>query len=417
MKKYIIAVLLLFNFYVYSQDYILYTPPQFTNPFAQPQFVPNISLIADFSYVNRDIKDETYENLEIPAFLHQLIHKHGEHEHAPMNAKRGFNLNYAELSLESAVDPYINLTGIFHITEQTLEIEELYFTTRSLPYNLQVKGGKFLSSIGRINSQHQHYWDFADIPLIYRVLFGDEGLSEKGAQLTWITPFPFYLLVGTELFQGENEYSFGYEAIKNNEEIIFDKAPVPSLHTAFVRTSYDIGNLTFLGGFSYLTGKTRFNHLEDQENPHAFGGNTKIYGFDIFAKYFIDSYKYIAFQGEYFYRNLYGFVYKNINLSNLEKKEKKQSGFYIQTIYRFSQRWRLGFRYDLLNKNEVNGKKLIENLDRYSFMVDFTPSEWTRIRFQYNYDRSKFMENERKKINEFILEINLAIGAHGAHKF
>ncbi|RUM50360.1 MAG: hypothetical protein DSY47_01865 [Hydrogenothermus sp.] len=414
MKKYIIAILLLFNFYVYSQDYISYTPSQFTNPFAQPQFVPNISLIADFSYVSRDIRDETYESLEIPAFLHQLIHKHGEHKHAPMNANRGFNLNYAELSLESAVDPYINLMGIFHITEGAFEIEELYFTTRSLPYNIQVKGGKFLSSIGRINSQHQHYWDFVDIPLIYKVLFGDEGLSEKGVQLTWIAPAPFYLLMGTELFQGENEYSFGYESIENNGKIIFYKAPVPNLYTAFVKTSYDIGNLTFLGGFSYLSGKTRFNHLEDQEEPHAFGGNTKIYGFDIFAKYFIDSYKYISFQGEYFYRNLDGFIYKNMNLSNLEKR---QGGFYIQTIYRFSQRWRLGFRYDLLNKNEVNGEKITEDLDRYSLMIDFTPSEWTRIRFQYNYDRSKFIEDERKEINEFILEINFAIGAHGAHKF
>lgn len=414
MKRFIFAILLLFNLSVFSQDYMSYTPAQFTNPFAQPQFVPNISLIADFSYVDRNIKDSTYEGLGIPAFIHELVHEHGEHKHAPMNVNRGFNLNYGELAIESVVDPYLNLMGIFHITEDSLEIEELYFTTRSLPYNFQIKGGRFLSSIGRINSLHQHYWDFADIPLVYKVFMGDEGLSEKGIQLTWVTPTPFYLLLGTEVLQGENEYSFGYKTIKDNGNSIFNKASVPNIYTVFMKSSYDIGNLTILGGLSYLTGKARFNHLGDGKEPHAFAGDSNIYGVDFTAKYFIDSYRYLSLQGEYFYRNLDGKIYKRGNYSSMEKK---QGGFYIQTVYRLSQRWRTGIRYDLLNKNEVNRQKRPEDLDRYTFMVDFTPSEWARIRFQYNYDRSKFIENKRKETTEFIIEFNIAIGAHGAHKF
>ncbi len=411
MQKFVIYIVLFIFGISYGQNY---STSSFTNPFAQNQFVPNISLIGDFSYVNRNIKDSTYKSLGISGFVHEIFHSHSGHEHAPINAERGFNFNYGELAITSTVDPYFDLVGIFHLTEHDFAIEELYFTTRSLPYNLQLKGGKFLSSIGRINQQHQHYWDFVDIPLVYKVLFGDEGLNEKGVQLTWIAPTSFYLLLGIEVLQGENELSFGYEVVEENGNTIFDKASKPNLYTAIVKSSYDIGNLTLLGGLSYLTGKARFNHLDDEEEPHAFGGDSNIYGIDLTVKYFLDAYRYISVQGEYFYRDLDGKVYKNSNFSNLNKK---QGGFYIQTVYRFSQRWRTGFRYDLLNKNEINGQNKPDDLDRYSFMIEFTPSEFSRIRFQYNYDRSKFLEDERKKINEFIVEFNLVIGAHGAHAF
>ncbi|MGC8869230.1 MAG: hypothetical protein ACP5P7_06190, partial [Sulfurihydrogenibium sp.] len=101
--------------------------------------------------------------------------------------------------------------------------------------------------------------------------------------------------------------------------------------------------------------------------------------------------------------------------------EKKQGGFYVQGIYKFDQRWRVGLRYDLINKNDVIAKgknqNLPDNLYRYSAMIDFLPSEFSRIRLQYNYDKSLFLGSERKTNHEIILQFNLAIGAHGAHGF
>ena len=78
-------------------------------------------------------------------------------------------------------------------------------------------------------------------------------------------------------------------------------------------------------------------------------------------------------------------------------------------------------RYDLINKNDVfvNGRNmnLPESMDKYSAMIDFLPSEFSRIRLQYNYDKSLFIGNDRKPNHEIILQFNLAIGAHGAHGF
>lgn len=400
-----------------------------SNPFSQAKFVPDISLILDFSYVSRNLTDNTYKNAMIPGFNHGMIHSHEGHDHLPYNAERGFNLNYGEMYVSHAVDPYFDLTGVFHLTEYGFEIEEGYFRTRALPYNLQLKGGKFYSKFGRLNEQHHHVWDFADAPLIYRAVFGEHNLLEKGAQITWIAPTPFYLMLGAEAFQGDNENNFNREGFSVNtkedgtgENLNIPDTKKPNLYTFFIKPSFDIGKATFLGGLSYAEGKTRINHLED-ENPHALAGTTKIYGLDLTVRYSLDSYRYITWQSEWISREFNGkrFGYNDAGDLQMPSLKREQSGFYTQLVYKFDQRWRVGARYDLINKNDVfvNGKNrnLPDNLYKYSAMIDFLPSEFSRIRLQYNYDKSLFVGDQRKTNQEIILQFNMAIGGHGAHNF
>ncbi len=95
-------------------------------PFAQGKFVPDISLIADFSVAGRDIGDERYASLEIPGLIHAHADDEHGHEHAALNAKNGFNFNYAELSLYSVVDPYFDLFATFHLSDESFEVEEAF---------------------------------------------------------------------------------------------------------------------------------------------------------------------------------------------------------------------------------------------------------------------------------------------------
>jgi hypothetical protein len=388
-----------------------------SNPFSQAKFVPDISLIVDFSYVNRSLTDDTYKSVQIPGFNHGFFHD-GE---SPLNAERGFNFNYSEMYIASTVDPYIDLVGVFHLHKDGFEIEEGYFQTRDLPYNLKLKGGKFYSEFGRLNKQHHHVWNFADAPLIYRAVFGEENLNETGIQLSWLVPTPFFLLTGFEVFQGDNENNFNRNGFKVNNNIKISDTKKPNLFTFFIKPSFDIGNTSILTGVSYAQGKTRINHLED-DDPHALSGDTKIYGFELTARHTLDSYRYLLLQSEYIYRKFDGtkFGYDNGDLQT-QRLEKKQAGFYVEGIYKFAQRWRAGLRYDLINKNDVfvNGRNrnLPDNMYKYSAMIDFLPSEFSRIRLQYNYDKSLFIGNDRKPNHEIILQFNLAIGAHGAHGF
>ena len=56
-------------------------------------------------------------------------------------------------------------------------------------------------------------------------------------------------------------------------------------------------------------------------------------------------------------------------------------------------------------------------LPRYSAMVEFLPTEFTRFRLQYNADQSRYLDGNNPLIHSAFLSMNLALGAHGAHEF
>jgi hypothetical protein len=105
--------------------------------------------------------------------------------------------------------------------------------------------------------------------------------------------------------------------------------------------------------------------------------------------------------------------------------EKHQAGFYSQLVAKLGLRWRAGVRYDLLNLNDIlighTDQNLPENGARYSAMVEYNPTEFSRLRLQFNHDRSTFVQSldglSLEPYTEFILQLNIAIGAHGAHSF
>ncbi|MBI3794891.1 MAG: hypothetical protein HY280_09220 [Nitrospinae bacterium] len=83
-------------------------------------------------------------------------------------------------------------------------------------------------------------------------------------------------------------------------------------------------------------------------------------------------------------------------------------------------RWRGGLRYDEMGASadvyQVSGVQ--QNLGpepwRASAMVDFNPSEFSRIRFQYTYDMSS---RTGQVNNEVLAQFLFTIGAHSAHTF
>jgi hypothetical protein len=393
-----------------------------TDLIAKRKIIPDISLILDFGAAYRNLSQEKFESLEIPEFTHS----HGEdeesgHSHEGMNAKRGFNFNYGELVMSAAVDPYFDLFAAFHLSEEGFEVEEGFINTRSLPGGVQMKAGKFLSSFGRANSQHAHFWAFNDRPLVHKAFFGDEGLLEKGAQIGWTLPTSFYLFIGGEILQGENEASFGYEGYSNDSAEV-KTSKIPNVYTGFAKTSFDAGSLSVLLGASGAFGKARINHELEDDSGHAVYGDSMILGGDIVMKYFLDSYRYISLEGEYLYRSIEGDYYDAETGSTIKSDvEKKQSGYYAQLIVRPFMVWRMGVRYESLINNSVKTGGVKSDaekiLPKYSAMVEYNPTEFSRVRLQYNYDRSVFLEEKRKPVHEVALTFNMSIGAHGAHSF
>lgn len=426
MKNFSLAVFILFLLCLSAKNlYSLQEASPYSSSFSQAKFVPDISFILDCSAVYRDIDNEEFEGLEMPGFMHHHEDDAGHgHHHEKMHANSGFNFNYGELALYSAVDPYFELFGTFHLGIESFEVEEGFVNTTSLPLGLQLKIGKFLSGIGRLNGQHAHYWDFADQPVVYESILGDHGLLEIGAQLGWIAPIDTYLLIGAEALKGENEKSFGYEGFSNNA-IEVKSSKFTGCYTAFIKSSFDINSLTVLYGASGAFGRARMDHGLTEESDNALYGDTLIAIGDLTIKYFIDPYRYVSLQGEYLHRNIEGDYYKAESAgTTIQDIEKNHSGFYSQLVVKPFLLWRMGVRYEMLDKNKIefDGEEadLPDKFNKYSAMVEYNPSEFSRIRLQYNYNNMKYEGDEdfkEKPFHEVILQVNMTIGAHGAHNF
>ncbi len=355
---------------------------------------PNISLLLDtFGYYS-NIKQRELPKRGIPGLTNEGL----------TNSK-GFNIDSAELGLYAPIDPYFNLYATIPITEDGIELEEAYFLTTSLPYGLQVKGGKFKSGFGRINGQHKHVWDFADPPLVYRAFIEGEGITEKGVQLTYLPELPFYTLLGIEVLQGENATLFGPDARSG-----------PHAFTAFAKSSLDIGdNSTILFGPSVITGSTRTTTVADNTE---FQGTSTLFDWEMTYKWKPSKTQSFTLQSEYLYRDQKGDLTNTVT-SLSDPLKRAQDGFYIQSMYQLD-RWRIGVRYDrldLFKKDFIlsgTQNNFGSNPWRATAAVDFNPSEFSRLRLQYNYDRSA---GGNRVNNEVFLEAIFGIGAHGTHAF
>src|SRR5258706_9702007 len=81
--------------------------------------------------------------------------------------------------------------------EDTVSVEEAYGIYTAAPLRLAPKFGRFFSSIGYLNEQHQHAWDFVDAPLAYQAFLGGQ-LRNEGVQVKWLAPTEHYIEVGAE---------------------------------------------------------------------------------------------------------------------------------------------------------------------------------------------------------------------------
>ncbi|QOY52174.1 hypothetical protein [Candidatus Sulfurimonas baltica] len=402
------------------------TPQIQSGAFSQSKFLPDISLIMDASYVNRNKKDSEIGHLEVPGVIHGLLgsHSDGDITHSTYNANSGFNLNYAELAISSAVDPFFTMDAIFHYSQNGVEIEEAYITSTVLGHGLKVKMGKFLSNFGYLTEKHHHLWSFSDMPLVYQSFLGLHAINETGLQLQWTAPTDTYLMVGAEILQGENEQMFGRAALGDEENPIAGESSAPSLFVAYVKSSFDIGDTTIFGGISYASGSSRLDY-SGLEEPYVFSGDSSLYGIDLLAKHYLDSYSYISLQGELLMRDMDGVQYDlnatgdvvgNANL------RKKQAGFYTQLEYQMNQSYKVGFRYESIYKNDVISDGINQNeannLDKYSAMLEYRTSEFARFSLQYSRNNALYNEDGvQQSVNTLIFQANIAIGAHGAHSF
>lgn len=100
-----------------------------------------------------------------------------------------------ELNLFGQIDPYAQ--GVMRIeagedeagAEARVNLAEAYVTLLTLPYGTQLRIGQVRRRFGLLNEHHRDGLPQPDVPNVLLRFFGEEGLVERGAELTWLAPF------------------------------------------------------------------------------------------------------------------------------------------------------------------------------------------------------------------------------------
>ena len=128
----------------------------------------------------------------------------------------------------------------------------------------------------------------------------------------------------------------------------------------------------------------------------------------------------LKLQAEYFRRTESGEVALDTRRGDYSSR---QSGWYGQAVYQFMPAWRVGYRYDRLGYGTVSAGGFTDgdlpllltahNPTRNSVMLDWSPTEFSRIRLQLARDNSRAGVTD----NQMLVQYIFSVGAHGAHTF
>jgi hypothetical protein len=339
--------------------------------------------------------------------------------------ERSFNLGESELTLNANVDPYFfaNLTAAV-AADDSIGVEEAYLRTLALHDGLTLKGGRFFSGVGYLNEIHAHAWDFIDQPLAYQAFFAGQ-LAQDGVQLKWIAPTDTFIEFGAETGNGQ-----AFPGTRRNRNGLSGNA-------LFAHIGGDVRDSTsWRAGVSWLDHRAEGRAFEATDELglavlDAFTGTARTWILDATLKWAPHGnsiQRQLKVQGEYLHRTEEGqlsFDTEGLGLSDAYRSS--QSGWYLQSVYQFRPRWRLGVRYDALNSGSPRIGLVQSGLlpradfpallsaspDRFTLMLDWSPSEFSRLRLQQAWDNSR----DSQRDEQFFLQYIFGIGAHGAHKF
>ena len=341
---------------------------------------------------------------------------------------RSFNLGESELTLSANVDTRFSGLLTFSMSQDNeVAVEEAYVRANALAHGTNLTAGRFLSSVGYLNSQHAHAWDFADAPLAYQAFFGGQYKND-GVQLKWLAPLDRFLELGIETGRGATFP--GTDRNRNGANSF----------AAFAHLGDDLGDSgSWRVGVSYLRTSAADRAFDDTDRlgagvVNAFSGSSRMWIADAIYKWAPGgnaTQTNFKLQGEYIRRTEEGtLTYDTLgqSLGTLPGDYASvQSGWYVQGVYQFIPGWRVGLRYDKLDAGTPRiatldsgaldpadfSRLLAYNPSRTAAMVDWSPSEFSRVRVQLARDKSRPGATD----NQLFIQYIMSLGVHGAHSF
>ena len=186
--------------------------------------------------------------------------------------------------------------------------------------------------------------------LVYKAFLGNQ-LKQDGVQLKWLAPTDLFMEVGAELAGGDRFPGGG-----NNKNGVGGRS-------LFGHLGGDIGESTaWRAGVSHLWTSARSRSYTDTDTlggtvTNTFSGNARLFALDGVLKWAPNGNaveRNFKLQGEYFRLKQDGTLTYNDSAGSAVFNsvsgpfQADQSGYYVQGVWQFYPRWRVGYRYDAL---------------------------------------------------------------------
>lgn len=316
---------------------------------AQSSINPDISVIPDFRIFSTDEKG------------------------VPENGRLNMALEEVEAAIQAPLNPYARADIFLSFStdpEEPAAIEEAYFTIlKGLPLNLNIKGGRFLLDLSKLNTLHAHAYPFVERPLVHQSYFGDEGLKDEGVEVNTILPTGLlYARLSGTVATGD-ELDGGRKSLFGSSRLsaFFELSDQTALETGVAASTGRAG----ISGkrFMWYQGDAKYRWRPDQ-------------------------YTSLTVWGE-------GLMSRCDNLSTY--------GAVGATAFQFKRRFEVGAKFDLT--------QVIDSKDKtraVSAFFNFLPVEETLV-FRLLVSRTK--PAGAKSFNTVMLQTMFSLGPHKAHAF
>jgi hypothetical protein len=292
------------------------------------------------------------------------------------------SLRESEFGFQAVVDPYARADFFLAFGEEGAEVEEGYVTFTKLPADLLVKAGRMRARFGKVNTLHAHTLPWPDEPLtVVNLLGGEEGWIDDGVSVARLIPLGEVFTEATlEVFRGAAEGLF--------------EAPGRSdlSYNAHYRVFADLTEATNLDlGLSYGVGP----------NGATDSAQTSLAGLDLTFRWKplrTALYRAATLRAEAVWSEREG-----------EAGSERPWGWFVAGEYKLARRWSLGARLEAAQRAGDD-----RATDRgQALLATFAPSEFSLLRGEVR--RRSFAGGE--EATDFLLQLQFAIGAHGAHPF
>ena len=352
-------------------------------------FNPAISMILNGQYAHHSLNPDSYLRAGFP-----LTGEAGP-------GAQGLSLGESEVSLSANVDEkfygQLTLSAASEGGKDTVSIEEAFVDTTALPIGFTLRAGRFFSDIGYLNSHHAHTDKFSDRPLAYQAFLGGQ-YGDDGAQLRWVAPTDMFMELGGEVFRGQRYPGGG--AGRGGAGVT----------TLFAHAGGDVGDeVSWLAGLSMLHSKT-------VGGEDGFTGDNDLYVADLTWKWAPQGNTKdggLLLRSEYFRDDRSGLFSDPAVPQRDQAWIGSRSGMYVEGVYRINRIWETGYRYDRLWPSDSGPFASSFDTHRHSVMLTWRNSEFSLVRLQLSRDYPNPLDTD----TAVTLQIQTALGAHGAHKF